>query len=147
MDPNTPTPFDIALFSGGQPSAEDLEQLASAGVRTVINLRGTDEAVGFDARGASQALGLHYVALPIRNAGDLDPDRVRQFGCALDHARELGGTLVHCASGNRAGAMVALDAAINRALPVDVALQRGRSAGLRELEPAVVQLLADKLAR
>ena len=60
--------------------------------------------------------------------------------CASSAARACGPVLIHCASGNRVGAMVALDEALNHGCDLDSALDQGRRAGLQGLEPAVVEL-------
>lgn len=135
-----PKPFDTDHYAGGQPTPGDLARLADDGVRTVINLRAPGEPVEFDEAAEAARLGLCYVTIPIAGAGDLDRARVVQFGRELDAARRAGGVLIHCASSNRVGAMVALDEAINRGRPLDAALERGRAAGLASLEPAVVAL-------
>lgn len=127
-------------YSAGQPTPEQLAALAREGVRTVINLRAPDEAVDYDEAAEAERLGLRYVALPVRGADDLDRERVREFGRELDAARSRGPVLIHCASGNRVGAMVALDEALNRGCDLDSALDQGRRAGLQGLEPAVVEL-------
>ncbi len=136
-----PKLFDTGHYAGGQPTPGDLARLADDGVRTVINLRAPDEAVEFDEAAEAARLGLRYVTIPIADAGDLERARVVEFGRELDAAREAGGVLIHCASSNRVGAMVALDEAINRGGPLDAALERGRAAGLASLEPAVIALV------
>ncbi|HKJ95517.1 MAG TPA: hypothetical protein VKA32_07805, partial [Gammaproteobacteria bacterium] len=45
--------------------------------------------------------------------------------------------MVHCASGQRVGALVALKAGWIDGLPVDQAMEVGRKAGLERLEPVV----------
>ncbi|HXW10134.1 MAG TPA: sulfur transferase domain-containing protein [Steroidobacteraceae bacterium] len=134
-------------YAGGQPSAEQLGDLARDGVRTVINLRGPQERADYDEAGEAGRLGLRYVSMPITGATDLDRARVREFGRVLDDARREGGILIHCASANRVGAMVALDEALNRDRPLGEALERGRAAGLSALEPAVVALAEREGAR
>ncbi|MBW3551190.1 MAG: hypothetical protein KY442_10365 [Proteobacteria bacterium] len=137
----SPLPFDDAHFAGGQPTLEELAQLAHDGVRTVIDLRASGETVDYDESAEAARLGMRYRSLPITGPGDLDRERVERFGRMLDEARREGGVLIHCASSNRAGALVALDEALNRGRPLDVALERGRAAGLAALEPAVVALV------
>ena len=48
--------------------------------------------------------------------------------------------LVHCASGNRVGALIALSAA-DEGVPVEEALARGRAAGMTSTEARVRELL------
>ena len=142
-----PTRFAEDHYAAGQPTPEQLAELARAGVRTVINLRAPDEPVEFDEATEAARLGLRYVRLPIKGAADLDRERVQAFGRVLDDARREGGVLIHCASSNRVGAMIALDEALNRGCGLDEALERGRAAGLTALEPAVVALAEGEGAR
>lgn len=142
-----PWQFAEGHYAGGQPTPEQLADLARAGVRTVVNLRGPSESAGYDEAAEAGRLGLRYVAMPITGATDLDRERVREFGRVLDEARREGGVLVHCASANRVGALVALDEALNRGCPLGEALERGRAAGLSALEPAVVALAEREGAR
>lgn len=137
----SPIPFDEAHFAGGQPTREELAQLAREGVRTVINLRAPGETVDYDEPAEAKRLGMRYATLPIAGAGDLDRERIQHFGRMLEEARREGGVLIHCASSNRVGAMVALDEALNRGRSLDSALERGRAAGLASLEPAVVAMI------
>lgn len=135
-----PICFAEDRYASGQPTPEHLAELARKGVRTVINLRTPGELTDYHEPAAVDRLGMEYVALPIAGAVDLDYEHVRQFGLMLDEARRRGGVLIHCASSNRAGAMVALDAALNRGESLQVALAQGRAAGLSTLEPAVIAL-------
>jgi uncharacterized protein (TIGR01244 family) len=142
-----PTRFADQHYAGGQPTPAHLAELAREGVRTVINLRGRDEPVDYDEAAEAARLGLRYVALPITAPADLDRERVQAFGRALDEARREGGVLIHCATSNRVGAMVALDEAINRGCALTDALERGRAAGLKALEPAVMEVAEREGAR
>ncbi|KAB7770106.1 fused DSP-PTPase phosphatase/NAD kinase-like protein [Xanthomonas maliensis] len=133
--------FSEGCYAAGQPTTTQLAALAAAGVRTVINLRTPREQDDADEVAVLQRLGVAYLRLPIASAADLERERVRQFGQALDRARRDGDVLVHCASANRVGALVALDQAFNRGQTPSEALAVGRSAGLAALEPAVIALL------
>src|SRR5690606_15098849 len=103
-----PKCYGVDHYSAVQHTHTKLSAFAREGVRTVINLRAPDEAVDYDEAAEAERLGLRYVALPVRGADDLDRERVREFGRELDAARARGPVLIHCASGNRVGAMVAL---------------------------------------
>lgn len=133
-----PTRFTDRDYAGGQPTPADLAALAREGVRTVIDLRAPSEPRDYDEAAEAARLGLRYVPVPIAGPADFDRERVQAFGRALDDGRQEGGVLIHCASSNRAGAMVALDDALNRGRPLDAALAQGRAAGLTSLEPAVI---------
>jgi len=85
-------------------------------------------------------LGMHYVSLPIAGRDAVNFDNAKRLDEVL--AQFDGSVLVHCAAGNRAGAMLALRASLNGASD-EVALEYGREAGLTKLEDAVRERLAE----
>ena len=92
-----------------------------------------------------RAAGLAYHALPIASGDDLDRVRVAHFAELLQtHAGQP--LLIHCASANRVGALVALHAAWHQGMAAEEAIALGRRAGLLGLEPCVRELLADAWA-
>ena len=129
------------LHTGGQPTAEELKALSQQGVRTVIDLRTASEDRGFDEAAETEKLGLRYIHLPIASTDDLTPANAAALGKAL-HGSD-GDVLLHCASGNRVGALLALMAAQQEQATPEQALDLGRRAGLKSLEPQVVQKLQD----
>lgn len=138
--PGQPVQLRPGLYAGGQPDAAQLRELAGQGVTTVIDLRGAGEARGYDEVAAVRDLGLHYVALPIEGEAAINAANAR----ALQHALEAsdGPVLLHCASGNRVGALLAL-AAHQGGASEAASLAQGRAAGLRSLEPVVRQRFRD----
>ena len=132
------------LHTGGQPSAEQLAMLSQQGVHTVIDLRGEAENRGYDEAAAARHLGLTYVALPIAGADAITPANAAALRALLDEHGD--GVLLHCASGNRVGALLALDG-LHAGLPREQALALGRKAGLKSLEPAVVEKMDVASAR
>lgn len=122
------------LYTGGQPDAAVLRRFADEGVVRVIDLRAAEEDRGYDEAGEAAALGLEYIRLPITGAGDLTAANAEALREALDGAG--GAVLLHCASGNRVGALLALEAAGEGAAPEE-ALALGRRAGLGSLEADV----------
>lgn len=129
------------LYSGGQPSEAELAMLARKGVRTIINLRHPSEVTDFDEAAVVAATGMRYVAIPVAGSHDLTRETVARFGRELAKAQACGPVLVHCASANRAGALIALERAWVQGLTADIALAAGRAAGLAGLEPAVIEHL------
>ena len=136
-----PACFAPGLYASGQPSPDDLARLAQEGVRTVINLRAPAELVEYDEAREAARLGLRYVAIPVSGAQDVTPETTARFSRELEQARREGGVLVHCASANRVGALVALEHALHRGMLSADALALGRKAGLTSLEPHVADLL------
>lgn len=129
------------LYSAGQPTPGQLQSLAGEGVRTIINLRAPGESASFDEASEAARLGLRYVSIPVAGAADLVWSTIECFAKALQDARAHGGTLIHCASANRVGALVALEHRWIRGASLEDALIVGRRAGLAGLEPAVTLLL------
>jgi len=127
------------LHTGGQPSEARLEDFAGQGVKTVIDLRGEGEDRGYDEVAATKRLGLRYERLPIEGAEDLTPANAAR----LKQLLESGGNqvLLHCASGNRVGALLALMAQQEEGATREQALELGRQAGMKSLTPVVEEKL------
>jgi uncharacterized protein (TIGR01244 family) len=139
--PNVATPRP-GLVTAGQPTPQQLEQLAQLGVKRVICLRpATEPGTGWEEQKCN-ALGLRFERLPIAGAGDLTRDNAQKLATAVAAGGDAV-TMVCCARSNRVGALLALKAFHVDGKPADEALALGRAAGLAGLEPAV----ADKLQR
>ena len=128
------------VHSGGRITADDLSALRAAGIRHVINLAPASETPGFDEAEAARAAGMRYDPLPITGAGDLDREAVVAFDRLLQAADAPA--LVHCGSGNRVGALVALRAALLQGADEESAVEEGRRWGLTGLEGEVRQRIA-----
>jgi uncharacterized protein (TIGR01244 family) len=129
------------LLTGGQPSQTDLATLKAAGVTKIINLRGEGEELPYDEKAEAEALGLEYLSLPVSGADDITADNAR----VLDNMLQGDGKVfVHCASGNRVGALLAIGAHEVNGKPVSQSLEFGRAAGLGSLEPKVLSVLNEK---
>ena len=117
----------------------DVAEAAAQGVTTIVNLRPRAETPDRDEAAEVAAAGMAYVELPIAGADDITADNARRLWTLLKLSP--ASVLVHCASGNRVGALLALGAARSGGMTADAALEFGRSAGLRGLEPVVRQRL------
>lgn len=126
----------------GAVGAQDLGRLRAAGVKQVIDLRTAEERQGFDEAGIAAGLGLHYHSIPIKGAQSLTRENVAKLDVLLDEARDEP-TLLHCSSGNRVGALIALRAGWIDGQSTEAALAEGRRWGLTSLEGAVRGLLKD----
>lgn len=149
------TPFDLrngqwiseSLLVGGQPDSEQLDAMQAEGIRSVINLRGTPEVEELAKEALDEAeyvasLGLPYLHIPISSADDLDADAARQLASWLDNEEHLP-ALVHCASGNRVGALFAFKAFHLDGQGVGEALRLGREHGMTSLYEAVAERLSE----
>lgn len=124
------------LGTAGRLQAGDIDVIAKAGVRHVIDLTVDSETPDFDEAAAVRSAGMKYHNLPIRDADDLTPDNVAKLDQLI---AEIGDVpiLVHCGSGDRAGAMTTLRAVWFQGQSAETALAEGRRRGLKKLEPAV----------
>lgn len=130
------------ITSAGQPTEAALKVFADSGYVAIVDMRGADEDRGMDdEKGVVEGLGLEYVAFPIVDENELTFDRAK----ALDELLQSydGPVLLHCGSGNRVGAILALRRSLNGASDVE-ALQYGKEGGMTRLEPIIEKRLAEK---
>jgi uncharacterized protein (TIGR01244 family) len=128
------------LLTAGQPTEAQFERLAQLGVKRVINLRpATEPGTGWEEAKA-KALGITFVRLPIAGADGLTQDNARRLGQELTAAGDAT-TMVCCGSSNRVGALLALHAFFVERKSAEEALVFGKAAGLKALEPQVVERL------
>jgi protein tyrosine phosphatase (PTP) superfamily phosphohydrolase (DUF442 family) len=128
------------LLTGGAPQGpEGYRALAAAGVRTYVDLR-TDGELSEETKAAIAAAGLAYERLPIAGEADLDLAKARALA-ALLRDRTRYPIVVACASGNRVGALLAVEAFWLDGRSPQEAFALGQQAGLTKLEPSVRQLL------
>ena len=130
---NLSTPAQNVLASG-QPTQEQLQLLASSGVKHIINLRPTSEQE-FDEEAFVKSLGMEYHSIPVAGADGVTSDNAKKLE---DLMTSLDGQplLVHCASSNRVGALRALTASAHGEA-LESAIATGKTWGLTGLEPAV----------
>lgn len=138
--PNFLTP-EPARLAGGQPTAEQLKTAADDGLKQVIDLRPASEDHGFDEPAVATEYGLTYSAIPVSGPDDLTRENAEKLDKLLQQAGDAP-TLVHCASGNRVGALIALRSAWLQSQSKKDALAQGRQWGLTKMEPIVAKVLA-----
>lgn len=131
-------------YSAGQPTAEQLQTLSAHGIGVVIDLRADSETPELDEAALVRSLGLDYHNLPVGGAAGLTRGNVQALDRLIADAGDRP-LLVHCASGNRVGAMMALREAWLRGATSAHALEVGRSWGMKGLESDVNALLQTKV--
>ncbi|BDX07495.1 protein tyrosine phosphatase family protein [Planctobacterium marinum] len=127
------------VYTGGQPDKAELEALAKSGVKTIINFRGQGEFSDFDEAAVVEQLGMNYVHIPIDSKDALSQENVARFHAALNEHQD--GVFLHCGSGNRVGAMFALDAFWNNDKSKEEAIVIGLESGMTSLRGHVESLL------
>jgi protein tyrosine phosphatase (PTP) superfamily phosphohydrolase (DUF442 family) len=98
---------DDQVWTGGQPTEEQLRSAAADGVQVVINLATLDPRYSLpDESGLLQSLGLKYHHLPV----DWERPLARDYAVFADVMRGLGGkrVLIHCAANYRVTAFFGL---------------------------------------
>ena len=119
------------LFIAGQPTEAGLEEMAAAGVVTVINLRTDREmddrnVVPFDEAAKVAELGLDYVHIPAGGpATPYDADMVARFADAVAEAD--GKVLLHCTVAWRASHLYVAYLHRYRGLPLSEAIEHGQA--------------------
>lgn len=131
-------PADVRFVASGQPDEPMLQAISAAGFSTVVDMRSANEDRGFDEQKEIDRLGMAYVLLPIGGADDITLDNAAVLDQIL--AQNKGPVLLHCASGNRVGALYALREKMHGASN-DEALAVGKAAGLTRLEKVVSERL------
>lgn len=130
------------LVTSGQPAAADWAPLAAQGIRTVVNLRPVGEQPGRDEASEVRAAGMRYIDIPVANADAINPENARRLHQALSAAYRDGPVLLHCASANRAGGLLALALVTEHGMPLEDALEIGRKAGMKSTEAFVRKVVA-----
>lgn len=129
------------ITSAGQPDREALEVFADSGYKAVIDLRGAAESRGLDEAAVVEDLGMSYVPFPVTGTEAINFGNAAKLQRLID--AQDGPVLVHCGSGNRVGALLALAKALDGA-DDDAAIAAGKEGGLTRLEPVVRERLAKR---
>ncbi len=103
-----------------------VQALVATGFKTVIDLRTANEGTA-DEKALVDRAGMNYINIPMTVAG-ISEEQLADFTKAIETAQMP--VLIHCGSGNRAGAMWA-SYQIKKGVAPEVALEAGRKAGMR----------------
>ena len=139
VEMGTVSPVD-GVTSAGQPDEAALEVFADVGYVAVIDLRGAEENRGIEEAQLVEEMGMYYVPFPIEGKDAISFDNARKLDALI--AEHDGPVLVHCGSGNRVGALLALRASANGA-DDEAAIEAGIAGGLTRLEGLVRERLAE----
>lgn len=96
----------VNRFSSGQPSQTDLEALAAEGVKHIVSLRPESE-LDWDEKAVVEGLGMTFHRVPVSVPEGINYDNADRLNQLLADIGDEA-TLLHCSTGNRVGAMMAL---------------------------------------
>lgn len=107
------TPYLGNIVYGRQPDAETIAMMKDQGFNMILSVRYDDEPVGFDARKLIEENGMSFVQISYLKGSindkvrHVDDDALTQIKEVLEAATAANSkVLLHCASGQRAGAVL-----------------------------------------
>ena len=136
------------VATAGQPEVGHFGRLASAGYRTVIDLRGPGEDRGLDEPAAVRRAGMEeYANVPVGHE-DVDDETFERFR-ELMAEPERRPVLVHCASANRVGALLIPYLILDEGMTAKEASLAASRVGLRsgKLRQAALRHAANRRGR
>jgi len=125
---NATSPEPGLLF-GGQPTEAQLQALAAAKYKTVIDLRAPSEDRGYDESTAVEEAGLVYIPLPITDETLHEANTLDAFIRIFNEAEKP--VLVHCAGGGRVATAYYAWLVSEKKMSREEALAKAREQGLK----------------
>jgi uncharacterized protein (TIGR01244 family) len=130
------------IATSGALTGDAIQELVKHSFRTVIDLRTEPEGTE-EEKLAIETAGMAYINIPITIDG-IDESQLEAFKQAIAQASPP--ILLHCATGNKAGAMWA-SYQLSEGIPLETALKEGRASGMKSgLEEKVKQNWCKKQA-
>lgn len=119
------------LVAGGTPTARGLGQAAEQGIRTIIDVRDPKEGTAQE-KDFADAVGLKYVNIPVTldNFSSVQADQLN----AILKDPATGPALLHCATGQRALAIWALQRNHSDGVPAEQVMDEAKAKGLKKPE-------------
>lgn len=135
---------DAGVAISGKPSDDALREAAAQGYRTVVDLRMDEESKDPGEEGKLVAsLGMRYVRVPVAR-GSLEAEQADSLAAAIAPEGSEP-VLIHCASGQRAGALWGLYLAKHRGRTPEEALAVADAVGTgRDMRSALERCLRER---
>jgi protein tyrosine phosphatase (PTP) superfamily phosphohydrolase (DUF442 family) len=124
------------LLVGGQPTPEQLRAIHEAGYRMVVSLRTSGEKGDEGEQAAVERLGMKFVSIPVAGPAGLTEENARALSKALSE-RDVLPAVVHCSIGERAAALLGLEAFVVDRVSPAAAIDLGKRLGMKRLESAL----------
>ena len=138
----SPKQVSEKLWVMGTPSAEQLTEFSENGGEVVINLLSQKEMKDSEEAAVVSRNGMAYFHVPVNGADGVTLANARLVDRILLRNSDKT-VLVHCASSNRVGALMALRAGWLDGVSVEKALEIGREHGMTSLEAKVKSMLSE----
>lgn len=113
------------IATSGALTKDSIQELAKHSFQTVIDLRNESEGTPNEKK-AVEAAGMVYINIPVTNEG-VNESQLAAFKQALQQASPP--VLIHCATGNRAGAMWTAYR-LSEGISPEITFKEGRAAGM-----------------
>lgn len=126
--------------SAPQPDKARLIEISEQGYAAVIDLRLPSEDRGIDEATEVAALGMDYVSLPVSGTDGITVANANTLAALIE--KYDAPVLIHCGSGNRVGALMAIEAGASGA-SVEEAVAIGKQFRLTRLEGRVREVLEE----
>ncbi|MDV6316519.1 beta-lactamase hydrolase domain-containing protein [Idiomarina sp. HP20-50] len=139
----SPKQVSEKLWVMGEPSSEQLAEFANQGGEIIINLLSQREMEDSEEAAIVTRNGMAYYHVPINGADGVTLENARMVDRILLKNSDKK-AMVHCASSNRVGALMALRAGWLDGMAVEEALEVGRKHGMTSLEGKVKSMLAEQ---
>jgi len=124
---------------GGQPTPEDLKQLADEGYQSVVNLRFPDETGALtDEQQQAELLGLEYLNLPT-SSNEADAELTAKVLAQAEHLPTP--IYFHCGAGGRASAVALIAYATQQQLDRATVLAKATELSINPEQPQLKQFL------
>ncbi len=128
------------IYRGGQPSREGFKSLAKKGVRTIVDLRGGEEAGGWEGKDV-EAAGMHYIHVPMAGLRAPTDQQIATVLALLDDSSGWP-VFIHCRRGaDRTGTVVACYRIAHDRWDNQKALKEARMDGMSWVEKAMQQYI------
>lgn len=121
------------LLVGGQPTAEHFRAIQQAGYRMVVSLRTPSEKGDEGEQAAVERLGLKFVSIPVAGPAGLTEGNARALSKVLAELDVLP-AVVHCSVGERAAALIGLEAFVVDRRSALAAIDLAKRLGMKKLE-------------
>ena len=118
------------VWTGGQPSMEQIAKLKDGGIKVIINLRPPSEHGGEREAAKAKELGLSYFNIPIVYR-EPQPEDADDFLKLTDEQLKNGPVFIHCAAAIRVGAFWMIRRVLRDGWEFDKALEEANKIGLR----------------